>query len=292
MADRENIGRGLCLGAHVSIAGGLPLAASRASDLGCRAFQVFTANSNRWHGRPIEEAEALEFRRLVRQGGFCSVIAHDSYLVNLASPDETLRERSIRALADEIDRDERLGLDCMVMHPGAHRGAGVEEGLDLVVEALSRVLRASRGAGVRILLETTAGQGTSLGSTFEELRWLIDGVGAGDRIGVCLDTCHIFAAGYDVRDRSAYRETMERFDEVVGLGYLKLVHLNDSRKGLGSRVDRHTHIGKGEIGREGFRQFVADPRLRDLPMIIETPKDGGKGMDRRNLALLRRLADR
>ncbi len=282
--------KGLRLGAHVSIAGGIQRSAVRARDLGCRAFQIFTKNSNQWLEREITQKEALEFRELVSSAGFSDVISHDSYLINVASPDETIRKRSIRALTMEMGRANRLGLDFVVMHPGAHRGAGVDKGLMRVAEALEEVLSGSPEDGTGLLLETTAGQGSSLGSNFEELGVLIRHLEADMRVGICLDTSHIFVAGYDIRVRRSYEKTIREFDRAVGLERLRLLHLNDTLKELGSRVDRHHHIGKGSIGLEGFRMIVNDGRLRELPMIIETPKGKDDRMDRENLALLRRLA--
>ena len=278
------------LGAHVSIAGGVHRSVDRAMELGCRAFQIFTKNSNRWREREISEDDAREFRKKVKRGEFSHVIAHDSYLINIASPEDALRRRSKRALSDEVERSNLLGLDYLVMHPGAHRGAGVEVGLKRIAESLEWVLDRSPDDGVKVLLETTAGQGSSLGSRFEELSWLIDRLGAGDRIGVCLDTSHVFAAGYEIRNRESYTMTMSEFDRVIGLKRLRLLHLNDTLKEFGSRVDRHFHIGKGNIGLDGFRQFMTDRRLKGLPMIIETPKGECGKMDRKNLALLRKLS--
>jgi deoxyribonuclease-4 len=278
------------VGAHLSITGGIPRSVDKASELGCVAFQIFTKNSNQWQGREIPAEEVQEFRSKVDEGGFSHVIAHDSYLINVASPDETLRKRSEEALADEVERSNLLGLDYLVMHPGAHRGDGVEVGLERVAGSLQWILERFPEGGVKILLETTAGQGSSLGSRFEELRWLVDRLEAGDRIGVCLDTCHVFTAGYDIRDQESYKKTMNEFDDVVGLDRLKLIHLNDTLKEFNSRVDRHHHIGEGNIGLDGFRQLMTDKRLRDLPMIIETPKGDDDKMDRKNLAILRKLA--
>ena len=276
-------------GAHLSIEGGVHRSAERAFSLGCRAFQLFTKNSNQWRGKEIPDEDAREFRTRVHGGSFSHIVAHDSYLINVASPDTSLRKKSVTALADEMRRADLLGLDYLVMHPGAHKGAGIEEGLKRVADSLAWVLDRQSG-DVAILLETTAGQGSSLGSRFEELRWVIDAIGKGDRIGVCLDTAHIFAAGYDIRDRESYERTIEEFDQAVGLERLNLIHINDTLKELGSHVDRHHHIGKGRIGREGFRLIVTDKRFQRLPMIIETPKGEDDRLDRRNLSVLRKLA--
>jgi deoxyribonuclease-4 len=280
----------LLLGAHVSIAGGINRSAERAGDIGCRAFQIFTKNSNQWREKEITKKEAQEFRELVASAGFSHVISHDSYLINVASPDEALQKRSVNALSREMERANRLGLDFVVMHPGAHKGAGVDEGLKRVSESLEEVLAGTPDDGTCLLLETTAGQGSSLGSRFEELSELIGNLGADGRVGVCLDTCHIFAAGYDIRNRDSFESTMEEFDRVIGVERLRMLHLNDTLKEFGSRVDRHFHIGKGNIGLEGFRLIVNDERFRSLPMIIETPKGEDDRLDRENLALLRKLA--
>ena len=281
---------GPLVGAHMSIAGGVHLAVERAKALKCRTFQIFTKNSNQWRGKEIPDEWAQAFRRGVAAGGFSRVVAHDSYLINVASPEEPLRRRSTDALLDEVARADLLGIDYLVMHPGAHRGDGVEAGLERIAASLNDVLARSPGSGVAILLETTAGQGTALGGRFEELRDLLDRIGAGERIGVCLDTAHIFAAGYDIRNRSAYERTMDEFDRIIGLGRLRVVHVNDTKKALGSRVDRHHHIGRGSIGLEGFRLLMTDERLKGLPKIIETPKGPDGRLDRRNLSVLKRLA--
>lgn len=284
-------GRDLLIGAHLSIAGGVQEAARRAARIGCRTFQLFTKNSNRWEGKEIPESDAREFRERVAEHGFSHVTAHDSYLINVASPDDDLRRRSEQALAGEVERANLLRLDYLVMHPGAHRDAGVEEGLERIAGSLKMVMEDSPAEGVTILLETTAGQGSSLGSRFEELRWLLDQVGSDDRLGICLDTCHIFVAGYDLRDSEAYQSTMKEFDAVIGLQHLKLLHLNDTLKEFGSHVDRHHHIGKGKIGVEGFRQIMTDDRFRSIPKIIETPKGDDESNDLENLALLRSLCE-
>ncbi len=284
-------GRDVLIGAHLSIAGGVQEAARRAAKIGCTTFQLFTKNSNRWEGKEIPESDAREFRKRVAEHEFSHVTAHDSYLINVASPDDDLRRRSEDALTGEVERANLLGLDYLVMHPGAHRGAGVEEGLKKIAGSLKRVMQGSPAEGVEILLETTAGQGSSLGSRFEELRWLLDEVGMGDRLGICLDTCHIFVAGYDLRDQEAYQSTMREFDAVISFRHLKLLHMNDTLKEFNSHVDRHHHIGKGNIGIEGFRQIMIDERLRSIPKVIETPKGEDESNDLENLALLRGLCE-
>jgi deoxyribonuclease-4 len=279
---------GLNLGSHLSIAGGLHLACERARDLGCDALQIFVKNERQWSARPIPGDEAARFRKARVECGVRSVLAHDTYLINLASPDTALWEKSKAAFLDEMGRCEVLGVDALVTHPGSPRDAGDARGISLIAEALDGILRATRGSRVRVLLETTAGQGSTLGWKFGQLAAIRDLMKDVDRLGYCLDTCHAFAAGYDISTPSGYDRTMEEFDRVLGLRNLGAVHVNDSKQGLGSRVDRHEHIGKGEIGLGAFRRLMRDPRLREVPKVLETPKEGG--MDAVNLALLRRLA--
>jgi deoxyribonuclease-4 len=278
------------LGAHMSIAGGLARALDRGRLAGCNAVQVFTRNQTRWTSPPMDEEDARRFRS--EAAGFFAVFAHASYLINLASPEQTLVRRSVTALAEELIRCRRLGIAMLVLHPGAHRGAGEKAGIRRVVEALKTAFDLAGGRDVRVLLETTAGQGSSLGCRFEQLRDMLDGLASGPYpAGICLDTCHIFAAGYDIRDSSAYERTWSHFQTCLGLSSLFAVHLNDSKRELGCRVDRHEHIGRGMIGPDGFRLMVGDARLRHLPMVLETPKGPELGEDRENLAFLRDLRD-
>lgn len=278
------------LGAHMSIAGGLSRALERGSLAGCGSVQIFTRNQTRWSSPPLDPEESGRFRTAA--AGFFAVFAHASYLINPASPEDTLFRRSVAALAEELARCRCLGIGMLVLHPGAHRGSGEKAGIRRVVAALSQAWELAAVSGVRLLLETTAGQGSSLGCRFEHLRDMLDGLASGScPAGVCLDSCHIFAAGYDIRERAAYERTWGRFRGCLGLSSLHALHLNDSRRELGSRVDRHEHIGRGLIGREGFRLLVQDPRLRLLPMVLETPKGPALREDRENLALLRALRD-
>ena len=283
--------RPLLLGAHMSIAGGLPEAFARGLAVGCDTIQIFTKNNNQWRARPLSGQELEAFRTAQRSSGIAPVLAHTSYLINIACPERGLFRKSVEGLSLEAERAERLGIPYLVLHPGAHLGRGVEEGVKRAAEALDIVHGRTPGARLRILLESTAGQGTALGARFEELAALLARVGHPERLGVCLDSCHIFAAGYEVRTAAGYRETLRAFEATVGLHRLKAIHLNDSRGERGGRVDRHSHIGAGRIGREGFRCFVRDRRLRGIPMILETPKDDDfLRADRRNLRLLRALA--
>jgi len=278
------------IGAHMSIAGGLHLAIERALSVDCRALQIFTKNANQWKAKPISDNAAKTFRAAREESGLGVVFAHDSYLINLASPDPQMLDKSITALADELLRCERLGLPFLVIHPGSHKGDGEATGLARIAESIDTVHRRHPDLGVRILLETTAGQGTSLGFRFEHLASIIEKVEEPARLGVCLDTCHIYAAGYDLRTAKTYGETMEAFGRLVGFEKLVAIHVNDSKKDLGSRVDRHQHIGQGSLGREAFRCLMRDDRLRDIPKVLETHKGPDLEDDRQNLALLRELA--
>jgi deoxyribonuclease IV len=275
------------LGAHMSIAGGLPQAIVRARAVEATALQVFVKSSNQWAARPFAPGEVESYREASCEAGLeRHTLAHASYLINLASPDEALWEKSIAAFRIELDRCEALGIPWLVVHPGAHVGSGVASGIARVAQALRRVLPASgRGAGV--LLETTAGQGSTLGASFEELGEILRLANDAERVGICFDTCHVLAAGYEFRSASTYLETMAALDRAVGLDRLRGVHLNDSKGDLGCRRDRHEHIGKGKVGLEAFRLILADPRLEDVPMVLETEKGDDLEEDRVNLGVLR-----
>jgi deoxyribonuclease IV len=277
------------LGAHMSIAGGHAMAIDRATTFEMTACQIFTKNANQWNAKPIAPEAAEGFRARLGESAVEFVVAHDSYLINLASPDEALRERSMNAFADELARSALLGVPYLVTHPGAHMGSGVDEGVQRVADALNRLFAAVPDQEVTVLLETTAGQGTALGRSFEELAGILMLIEDQRRAAVCFDTCHVFAAGYDLRDEASFATTMQAFDEIIGLERLRVFHLNDSKKGLGSRVDRHAHIGEGELGSEAFRLLLTDPRFANHPGILETPKDDDEEGDRRNMATLRQL---
>ncbi len=285
------------LGAHMSVAGGLPRAVDRAVVHRCDALQIFAKNASQWRGRLIPREEIREFRRKLRASGIWPAVSHASYLINLATTDRALRHQSIAAMADEIDRAESLGLLGVVLHPGCYTAGNEADGLSLIADALLGLLRERRRGKTMILLEQTAGQGTALGATFEQLASIIAKMQDHRRVGVCLDTCHLIAAGYDIVSPEGYASTFKQFGRLVGFERLKAFHLNDSKKPLGSRVDRHEHIGQGHLGLEPFRRLVNDRRFRDLPMLLETPKGEGKAsgpitvdpMDERNLNLLRRL---
>lgn len=271
----------------MSIAGGLPQAIVRARAVQATALQVFVKSSNQWAARPFAPGEVEAYREASREAGLeRHTLAHASYLINLASPDDALWEKSVVAFRVELDRCDALGIPWLVVHPGAHVGSGVPSGVARVAEALRRVLPHS-GQGAGVLLETTAGQGTTLGARFEELGEILKAANHPERAGICFDTCHVFAAGYDFRSASTYDETMTALDRAVGLDRLFGVHLNDSKGDLGSRRDRHEHIGKGKLGLEAFRLILADGRLRDVPMVLETEKEDDLDEDRVNLGTLR-----
>lgn len=280
----------LLAGAHMSIAGGMHKAFERGRSVRCRTIQIFLKSSNQWKARTLTDDDSMLFRVAREKSGISPVLAHDSYLINLASPDPDLHRKSLDAFVEEMRRANDLGVPCLILHPGAHLGAGVQAGINRVARALNRAIDRV-GPPVRLLLETTAGQGSSLGSRFEELAAILERMRKPERAGVCLDTCHIFAAGYDIRSREGYEKTLREFDRLIGVGRIQAIHVNDSLKDLGSRVDRHSHIGKGRIGPEAFRCLVNDPRFVDVPKILETPKGEDMREDRRNLAKLRALMD-
>jgi deoxyribonuclease-4 len=285
------------LGAHMSIAGGLPFAVDRAAAHGCEALQIFTKSSSQWRARPLDRSEVREFRRRVDRAGLGAVVAHASYLVNLATSLPGLRRQSLEAFGVELDRAEALGLLGVVVHPGCFTTGSEAEGLRLVADGVGRLLEARRRGRVKVLLENTAGQGTALGWRFEQLRQILEHLGGHPRVGVCLDSCHLLAAGYGLADERAYKATFDDFRRQVGFDRLAAFHLNDSKKPLGSRRDRHEHIGRGEVGLESFRRLLNDRRFRRLPMLLETPKTEGRALkpseadplDVMNLTTLRSL---
>jgi len=282
------------LGCHLSIAKGLPRAIDETEALGSNALQIFTHSPAVWRMKGIADGLARRFRERRNASSIRYLVVHTMYLLNLASPDEALYERSIDGLIEEARRAGLLGADALVTHLGAHVGSGSKEAIDRIVGALDCTIESTAWAesrGVRLLLENTAGSGTTVGASFDELAAIVAGIADASRIGVCLDTCHAFAAGYDLRTREAVDETVHRFDRTVGLDRLEMIHLNDSRFPLGSRRDRHAHIGRGEIGSSGIGAVVRHRRLRDLPFVLETPKviDGRPDADPLNLAAVRKL---
>jgi len=282
----------------MSIAGGLPRAVDRAEASRCEAMQIFTKSAGQWRARELPPAEIARFRERVEETGIRPVVAHNSYLINLAAAAPALRAQSMAALGDELDRAEALGLDGLVMHPGSYTNGTEEDGLRLIGEALSQLLAARPRARTKVLLEHTAGQGTNLGHRFEHLAAIIERLDGSPRVGVCLDTCHLLTAGYDLCTEHGYADTFREFDRTVGLDRIDVFHLNDSKKPCGSRVDRHEHIGKGCLGLEPFRRLLNDPRFSTLPMLLETPKletpeskrrSDADPWDARNLRTLRKL---
>lgn len=278
-------------GAHMSISGGVSKAFARGELVNCETMQIFTKSERQWQAKPLPPEEIEAYRAEQQRTGIGPVVVHDSYLINLASPKDDLWEKSINAFADELERCAALAIPYLVTHPGAHTGSGDAAALQREAEAFRRLFEAGTGADVLVLLENTAGQGTALGWCFEHLARLIDLVPQQERFGVCIDTCHLFVAGYDIRTPEGYHATFDEFERLIGLERIKVFHLNDAQKGLGSRVDRHEHIGKGTLGVEAFRLLVNDPRFRHVPMIIETPKENMDNAveDKENLALLRSL---
>jgi len=277
----------LLIGGHFPISRGLNHAVSLTLDAGGNTLQLFTKSPGQWKARNISKEEAESFKALVRDNNINPVIVHDSYLINLATSNESLREKSLRAFVEEIQRAGFIGAGYLVTHMGAHTGAGEDAGLDNLCRSVSRAIEMTGDSSVVILLETTAGQGTSLGYSFSQIARVIDECGGGPRIGVCLDTCHVYAAGYDISTHEGYKKTFEEFDSVIGLDRLAVVHLNDARKGLGSRVDRHAHIGRGMLGLDTFRRLLRDPRLRGTAFILETPEP--EKMHKHNMEILRSL---
>jgi deoxyribonuclease-4 len=281
----------------MSVAGGLPRAVERAVVHRCEALQIFAKNANQWRGREVPRGEVREFRARVAAAGIGPVVSHASYLINLATGVPALRRQSLEAMGDEIDRAEALGLLGVVLHPGCYTSGSEAAGLGLIADGLVELLRARRRGKTMILLEHTAGQGTALGATFEQLASIIARMDGHRRVGVCLDTCHLIASGYDIGSAEGYASTFTQFGRLVGFDRLKAFHLNDSKKPLGSRVDRHEHIGQGLVGLEAFRRLVNDRRFEGLPMLLETPKEEGRSpakieidrFDERNLSILRGL---
>lgn len=279
------------LGAHMSIAGGISQALVRGHSIGCEAIQIFTKNQRRWAEPEIPPAEIAAFKRLQAETGIHPIVSHNSYLINLGSPDDELQWRSVESLIRELERCEALGVPYMNMHPGSHKGSGEEIGLKRIAQGLDAVHSATPGYQVMTLLETTAGQGSDLGYTFGQLAGIIEMVAQPERMGICLDTCHAFAAGYELRTCEGYKATFAEFEDLIGLERLRAFHLNGSQGGLGSRVDRHTHINEGELGLEAFRMLLNDPCFEDLPMLLETPKGRKMEEDVMNLAILRSLLE-
>jgi deoxyribonuclease-4 len=277
------------LGAHMSIAGGLWRALERGRALRCGSVQIFLKNQRQWAAPPLTPEDVRAFGAARRRSGLGWVFAHGSYLVNLAAPAPADWRRAVDAFTDELERGEALGLGCVVIHPGSHRGLGREVGLGRVVAALDEVTRRTSGYRIRIALENTAGGGGTLGRTFVELGALVTRAARPDRLGICIDTCHLFVGGYDIRGRPGWRAAIAECAEHVGLDRVLAFHLNDARAGLGAGLDRHEHIGRGQLGLAPFQWLLGDRRFAGIPKVLETPKEPEPEADRRNLARLRAL---
>lgn len=280
------------LGAHMSIAGGVHLALERGLGIGCDAIQLFVKSTNQWRAKKLTPEEVELFKEYKKNFDPGFILAHTSYLLNLASPDPELLEKSRTGMLLEMKRSELLEIPYIILHPGSHRGSGEETGIRTIAQSLNTLFSQPSGDRLIVLLETTAGQGDTVGHSFEQLARIIDKVKSNERVGVCFDTCHSFAAGYDLRTKRAYEKTFESLNRILGFERLKAFHLNDSLRGLGSRIDRHTHIGKGGLGLNAFKFLVNDPRFKNRPMVLETPKGPDLKEDIENLKVLRSLIKR
>lgn len=277
------------LGTHVSVAGGLHTAFGRATRIGCATMQIFVKNANQWNVRPLTETDIANYKTAAAGASVSPVVAHAAYLINLCAISPETLQKSLNGYEDELRRCEALGVMGLVVHPGAHMGQGEEEGLKRIAESLNIIHERTKGFQTFSLLEVTAGQGTTVGYRLEHLSNIIDQLDTPERAGICLDTCHAFAAGYDLRGDAGWETLMKDIGSTVGLGRLKAIHVNDSQKDLGSRKDRHEHIGKGAIGLDGFRFLMNEPRLADIPKILETDKSEDMHEDIENMNLLRSL---
>ncbi len=289
MAKKALTHKGPLLGAHMSIAGGVDNAVLQGKEVGCDTVQLFTKSSRQWVSKLLGKDEIARFHRAKKETGLNTVVAHDSYLYNFAAPDDVLRKKSVAGLIDEMERCEALGVMYLIAHPGAHVGTGEEAGIQTITKSIDEMHKACPGYETKLAIEITAGQGSNLGYRFQQVRQIIDASKNSDQLRVCFDTEHAFAAGYDLRTKEGYERTFAEFDETIGLEILVAFHLNDAKKDLGCRVDRHEHIGKGFIGLEAFRLLMNDKRFWGLPMCLETPKSDDCHEDRENLATLRNL---
>jgi deoxyribonuclease-4 len=279
----------ILLGAHMSIAGGAHMAIERACSLHCTAMQIFVKNNMQWFARPLRREEIRAFLNHRQRGELLSIFAHANYLINLAATNPQFHTNSLRSLLEELTRADQFELPFLVLHPGAHLGMGEEAGLDRIVASIDAVFAGIPKVKTRIALETTAGQGSCLGSTFEQIAYILGNVRDPKRLCVCLDTAHVFAAGYDIGNEAGVRKTFHEFDRTIGLDRLAAIHLNDSKTGRGSRVDRHEHVGKGRIGLDAFRFIMRDRRFRKIPKVLETPKEKNLAEDVENMKTLRGL---
>jgi deoxyribonuclease IV len=279
----------ILLGSHMSISGGVHTAVDRATSIGCTALQVFTKNNNQWNGKPLTDEDIENYKRKIAEATITPVVAHDSYLINLCAVNPDTLEKSRTAFVDELTRCEQLGIQLLNFHPGAHGGAGEEDGIKQIIESLNIAHEKTKGFKVLSVVEVTAGQGTTVGYKLEHIEKIINYVDAPNRMAVCVDTCHIFAAGYDIRTEEGYEKTFKEFDSIIGLNRLAAFHCNDSKKGFGSHVDRHEHIGKGMIGVGGFSFLMNDKRFLNIPKILETPKSEDLHEDVENMKVLKEL---
>ena len=277
------------LGAHTSTSGGVSKAIERAEKLGFTAIQIFTKNNNRWFQKPFDQKEIDKYKINLKNSNIKFVVSHDSYLINLCAKDKSILKKSRKSFLDELTRCEQLEIPYLNFHPGAHGGNGEKEGIKLIAESLNIIHDKTKKFKVSSMLEATAGQGTAIGYRFEQLRDIIDLIEDEKRMSVCIDTAHIFAAGYDIKNPKNFKKVIKDFDEIIGLEKLKCFHMNDSKKDLGSRRDRHEHIGKGFIGKEGFSNIMNDKRLKQIPKILETPKGKEMKEDLKNIAVLKKL---
>ena len=279
------------LGAHMSTSGGYYRAVERAAEAGCDCVQIFTKSNKMWRAKTLSDDDIARFITSLSEQKISHPISHSSYLINLGSPDSELFRKSVDAMVVEVERAKRLAIPWVVVHPGSFVSSTESQGMRRIIRGLNEIAKQTRDNSTGILLETTAGQGTNLGWRFEHLAEMLSGVKDPDRFGVCFDTCHVFAAGYGFRDDKEYRATMREFNKVIGAKQIRAFHLNDSQRELGSRKDRHAHIGKGKIGKEGFRMLLNDRRFKKIPMYLETPKedDSGRNLDKMNLRALKRL---
>jgi len=282
----------MLFGAHESISGGVFNAILRGRQATCDTIQMFNKSNSQWRAKKLGAEEVDKFFETIEETGVIVSVSHSSYLINIASPKPDLNEKSYLSLKEELERCELLKIPNLVFHPGSHVDSGEETGMDKIVENINKLFEELPDGKTWLLLETTAGQGSNLGYTFEQLAYMIDRVENKSRLGVCLDTCHIFAAGYPISDPKEYKKTIKQFDDVIGLDRLRIIHMNDSKKEFGSKRDRHEHIGKGFIGIEAFRNLVNDRRLEKVPMILETPKEDDLKEDIENLKVLRGLVEK
>jgi deoxyribonuclease-4 len=282
----------MLLGAHMSIAKNPALAITRGESVGCETIQIFVKSNRRWSAKPMSKEKIEKFIKTRKEHDINPIFSHNTYLVNLASPDEETLQKSMECFLYEIKTSEQLKLEYIVMHPGSHLDTGLEKGIKKIGENIRELILKTEGFKIKILIETMAGQGTNIGYKFEHIGEIMDIIDIPERVGICFDTCHSYAAGYDFRSEKSYEKMIEEFDSILGLDNLYVVHLNDSVGALQSHLDRHEHIGQGEIGLEGFRNFILDERFDKIPGVLETPKDKDMTMDKKNLEVLRSFLDK